>query len=356
MEIIIWIGLSQSLFEGILITTKKQQNVSDKILSAWLFLLGFSFLLIGINNEVLSQPLLTNPFLLFNPAFYLYIKSLTDRSFKIRWIQLLHLFPFLIFQIIILNKRVQLAYSSINFGEDKFAFTLAFISVTILSWLIYNTISLIIVHRHRKSLKNEFSTIEDNERIGWLLFITIFYVIFCFFLLTLGIYLYLTGSDLYLTQEIAYAVFLFLVYVLGYYGLKQKLIFRELPPAASIKYEKSVLMPGKKSEIKKKIIGLFQNDLPYLNPDFCLDLLAEQTGFPNHQITEVLNTEIKQNFFHLVNSYRVEEVKKHLKNKKNHYSIEAIGYECGFNSKSSYYTIFKKNTGKTPTEYRNSLL
>jgi AraC-like DNA-binding protein len=356
MEIIIWIGISQSLFEAILIATKKQQNTSDKILYVWLFLLGISFLLMGINSQLFKQPLLTNSFLIINPAFYLYIKSLTDREFKIKWIQLLHLFPFVFFQIIVFYKKLQLSYNSLNFGEDKLAFTLIYATVAILSWLIYNSISLIMVHRHRKSLKNEFSNIEDNDKIGWILFISIFYVCFCVFLFVFGLYNYLSGSDLQVTQKIAYSVFLFLAYVLGYYGLKQKRIFREQISGASTKYENSLLTPGKKSEIKRTIVNIFQSNHAYLNPDLCMDLLAEQSGFPKHQITEVLNTELKQNFFQFVNSYRVEEVKKHLENKNNQYSIEAIGFECGFNSKSSFYTIFKKFTGKTPTQYRNSLI
>ncbi|HEY6915810.1 MAG TPA: helix-turn-helix domain-containing protein, partial [Paludibacter sp.] len=61
---------------------------------------------------------------------------------------------------------------------------------------------------------------------------------------------------------------------------------------------------------------------------------------PKYQITEVLNTELGNNFFQFVNHYRVEAVKMMLSDPKNKYSIEAIGYECGFSSKSSFYTVF----------------
>jgi AraC-like DNA-binding protein len=66
----------------------------------------------------------------------------------------------------------------------------------------------------------------------------------------------------------------------------------------------------------------------------------------------VLNTSIGKNFFQFVNAYRVEEVKRMLVDPKNLYSIEAIGYECGFSSKSSFYKEFKRITGMTPAEYK----
>lgn len=66
--------------------------------------------------------------------------------------------------------------------------------------------------------------------------------------------------------------------------------------------------------------------------------------------------EIGKNFFQFVNSYRIEAVKKILLEPKLKYSIEAIGYECGFNSKSSFYTVFKNLTGETPVAFRKKAL
>ncbi|HSH52677.1 MAG TPA: hypothetical protein VK982_13210, partial [Bacteroidales bacterium] len=101
MEVLVWVGLSQSLFTAILISTKKHANVSDKILSTWLFMLAISFLLSGLEYQIFKQPMLSNSALIINPAFYLYIKSLTQQNFKIKWIQLLHLGPFIVIEIII---------------------------------------------------------------------------------------------------------------------------------------------------------------------------------------------------------------------------------------------------------------
>jgi AraC-like DNA-binding protein len=57
-----------------------------------------------------------------------------------------------------------------------------------------------------------------------------------------------------------------------------------------------------------------------------------------------------------VNEYRIEEVKKRMVDPAfKHLTILAIAYDAGFNSKSSFNTIFKQKTGMTPSEYLNSI-
>ncbi len=59
-----------------------------------------------------------------------------------------------------------------------------------------------------------------------------------------------------------------------------------------------------------------------------------------------------KNFSDFVNNYRIEEFKSKIQdpgNKK--YTILSIAMDCGFNSKSSFNTVFKKLTGQTPTQY-----
>ena len=112
---------------------------------------------------------------------------------------------------------------------------------------------------------------------------------------------------------------------------------------------------NKKQLIKEAVINYIETQKPYLNPEFSMSMLSEKTGFPKHQITEVLNTEIGKNFFKLINEYRIIEVKEQLKQNSGNFSIEGIGYDCGFNSKSSFFTVFKNFTGLTPQQYRDRM-
>jgi len=87
------------LFAAILMFTKRERSLSDKILSGWLTLLSIEFLTCGLDYEIFNQPLLSSSFLLFNPALFLYINSLTRPSFRLKWMQLLHLLPFVVFEL-----------------------------------------------------------------------------------------------------------------------------------------------------------------------------------------------------------------------------------------------------------------
>jgi AraC-like DNA-binding protein len=75
-----------------------------------------------------------------------------------------------------------------------------------------------------------------------------------------------------------------------------------------------------------------------------------------HNLSEILNTRLNQNFYDFINRYRVEEVKKRLsENDSGKFSLIAIAFDSGFNSKSSFNTIFKKLTGVTPSQFRNQM-
>jgi len=71
----------------------------------------------------------------------------------------------------------------------------------------------------------------------------------------------------------------------------------------------------------------------------------------NH-LSQVINQQSGKNFFKFINEYRVEEAKRLLTDQSTQkYTILAIAYDCGFNSKSSFNTIFKQYTGKTPSDF-----
>jgi AraC-like DNA-binding protein len=65
----------------------------------------------------------------------------------------------------------------------------------------------------------------------------------------------------------------------------------------------------------------------------------------------LLNDNLGKSFALFINEYRIEEA-KHLLKENNSFTLEAIGFEAGFSSKSTFYATFKKVTGQTPSEFK----
>ncbi len=353
MEIIAWIGFSQAVFSGLIIGTKKGRSVADNLLSAWLILMGIEFATYGIDLRVFGPPtLISNPFLLFNPALYMYSRALTDNNFSLRWSQLLHLLPYVVFEggAYLLGERRELTAFFENDATLWFRFTFA--AAAFLSWAIYPILSILTVHRHRMNLQNEFSTIDSYRRISWLLFVLSFNTLYWLSSLGIGIFNTYTGKAAFV-GIFNYTILLALNYILGFYGLKQEKVVTPEPDEGSEKYRRSRLRSDYKERVKQKLLALFDSEKPYLESELTVSAVAARLKVPRHVLTEVLNTSLGKNFYQFVNEYRVEAVKKMLADpKRRHLSIEALGFECGFNSKSTFFSVFKSITGRTPAAFK----
>ena len=91
----------------------------------------------------------------------------------------------------------------------------------------------------------------------------------------------------------------------------------------------------------------------YLNPKLNLKNVAKELGINYKYLSQVINTKYNCSFIHLINNYRIESAKLLLmQSDKTSNSIEQIGYMAGFQSKSAFYSNFKKHLGKTPVQFR----
>jgi AraC-like DNA-binding protein len=100
-----------------------------------------------------------------------------------------------------------------------------------------------------------------------------------------------------------------------------------------------------------------QLEKPHLDRTITLQTLAEKLAFTTHELSQLINEQLNKNFFEFINMYRIDEAKAKIKDEQfNHLTIAAIGYESGFNSISAFNAAFKKNTGITPSQYRQNQL
>jgi YesN/AraC family two-component response regulator len=96
-----------------------------------------------------------------------------------------------------------------------------------------------------------------------------------------------------------------------------------------------------------------KNNKPYIESDLTLNQLASQIAIRPRVLSQVINEMRGQNFYDFINHYRIEEASRLLTNPKDKkITVLEVLYEVGFNSKSSFNTLFKKYTGLTPSEFR----
>jgi len=357
----------------------KAKALSNYVLIMWLFLFLFNvvgFFLLdteafpfhGWKNVLLqlSDALV----FLHGPLFLLYTMTLTRPDFSFRWFYLFNLLPFIIVLTLILNESY--------YSESPYVPLLETI-LKICSLVLYIIPIYLQLLKHRKNVKNIFSNAEQKY-LGWL-FILSNAILLLWIVLFVSTVVNIIGTMGHLSYDgwiLKISTDVFLISIC-YFGVRQPALYDfeyQLPAkeqqenvleeidktnancgyeSGVVKYQKSGLLPDKADEIHKKVLLLMQIAKPYINDNLTLFSLSEMIQIPPNHLSQVINLKEEKNFFDFVNGYRVEEVKKIIRsNQLNHYTLLGIAFECGFSSKAAFNRAFKKFTGLTPSEFKNS--
>lgn len=130
------------------------------------------------------------------------------------------------------------------------------------------------------------------------------------------------------------------------------------------KKNESVLFNGKKYADKKikhteaqeliaQLVRLINTDEIYKDPNLKLPDLAARMNILPHKLSQLLNDNMGKSFTVFINEFRVAKAKELIKSNEK-VKLEAIGYDCGFNSKSTFYAAFKRLVGTTPAKFKES--
>lgn len=156
------------------------------------------------------------------------------------------------------------------------------------------------------------------------------------------------------------------IYWIGYQGffryvvLQDRIILRGAIKEMKPLEIKSIVKIEDSKKIKKQekvfndINAHILNNQNFLDPDISLEKVSKEVNIGSSQLSMLINQYGKNNFSDYINRLRVDQAKELLGDDSfRAYTIVAIGLECGFNSKSTFYTAFKKFTSQTPTQFRN---
>ena len=160
--------------------------------------------------------------------------------------------------------------------------------------------------------------------------------------------------------------YLFLVFYLGYFSMRQQEIYPY--KQKDVEEIREIIEEGTKNtriqrfseeelvSAKRKLLQVVESEKVFLDPNLGLPQLAAKVHMSTHDLSFLINEGFGENFFQFINRYRVEEAKVLLKSSKHkHLNILGIAYESGFRSKSTFNTTFKKLTGLSPSQFVQSM-
>jgi AraC-like DNA-binding protein len=301
-------------------------------------------------------------YFLLMPFLYLYIRSLCYENFHLKIAHLLHLTPFIVFVMFsflnyfVNHTSIQVALPLTlrqSIAGSEYWLHQAALHVQILSYLVA---SWIVLAGYRKRLKDMYSSIEriDLQWCNLLLagFATMWFLDLSNWILKIS---NLSSPDV---SRFTFTASLFInlafTLVVTYKGLAQSVSFSGIQGLP--KYAASRLTATDCDDISRRLTGLMETDKLYLSPSISLDDISEKLNIPARNLSQAIHVHFNQNFFDFINSYRIEEIKKRLRDERNrNFTLVAIAYDAGFNSKSVFNAAFKKRTGMTPKEYRRQL-
>ncbi|MCA1755909.1 MAG: helix-turn-helix domain-containing protein [Bacteroidales bacterium] len=389
IEPILYIGLSQTFFAGLLIATKKPVITANRLMAIFFFMLFLDLTLVLIKIKILT--FYSFPFIAFTygPILYLYIWFMVHPGRKFNLFNLLHFIPFVVFLIFSVVYRSEPVFTDLQgvfFVSDRFiSLRIVYVSAFFLSITIYSFLAFKLISKHQNNLLNSLSYRSPSVTLNWLKILSItFYVLFTLFFILGGIDLVIN----FLPFDPYYTIFPFIAlfsFIYSFKAVQQPAVLDvftdeekgkansndniapEISPAASDDQEPATVSPGKyyrsglkkeeADELLKDLIKYMESEKPYLDRDLTIHRLSSLVGIPKHYITQVLNENYNRNFFTFVNEYRVKEVINRLKDPANrNYTILAIAFDAGFNAKSSFNTIFKSITGHTPSDYKKRFI
>lgn len=126
-----------------------------------------------------------------------------------------------------------------------------------------------------------------------------------------------------------------------------------VPPAETAsRYARSGLTPAELAQIAADLERAVVDAQLHADSSLDLQTLSDRSGWPPSYISQALNQSLGRNFFEFVNGFRVAAAERCLADPADPRSVLDIAMACGFGSKSTFNTVFKRMTGVTPSEFR----
>lgn len=350
-------GIILSCFLALLLLLKKDKSTADRILCLWM---GIMAVHQGSNYLEVSKISYTYPHLLgigfalpllHGHMLYFYVQALL-RQKKLSWKNVLpHFIPFVTliglampFYQLPAAEKVQVF---LHQGAGYEWYMLTQLCLIVLSGFVYVFWSFRLIQRNQNQPTENLDALKV-QHLQWLKYLSLGLA---------GIWVLV----IFFNDQVIFGGVTTLVGLIGILGINQVPIFvgnfipvsLDPAPAPSLpRYAKSGLSASQSDALFEQLTQLMQKQEVYKNPELSLGELAELLSVHPNYLSQVINEKTEQNFYQYINKLRVEAfLQVAALPHKQHYSLLALAFECGFNSKSTFNKYFKMVTGETPSEY-----
>lgn len=363
LETISWICIALSIFLIIFMFLRKQK-IADGFICVWSVCVSLMSAQVFFKQifGITSWPVSLSLSIAIMVSMYLYSKYIIDTYSQFQKKDFLHYLPSFLILLYIL---ATLPNSGSRYQLRNNLFLFIFSQYFVISSIVYICLSFKNIVKFKRQLQDAYTYDREQLKLHWLIFVILFQAIYI--ILTIAIATFsLMGISFRISEIVLSVLNLIMVYVLNFGGIMQE----QLVMADSSNNNASSSQPVptlEKDKLKseesdqlmasaaKKLLSYIEENKSWRDSKLTINKLSEATGISKRHITKILNEYLGNNFYTLINNYRIEEAKTMLLDKAHeNQTFLAIAYECGFNSKTAFYTSFKKATGMTPTEYKGS--
>jgi len=376
-DVILLMTAMQCLFCFLLLSVTAFRN-NKSILFLALFLFAHSLIPInelmmwGADFKFIAREKF--PSLYFVPAIAYYIdgallflcfKSLVFKDFSLSKFDLLHLIPLLVYAIFIwstfYSQTQEQRLGMIN--SETFVYSANYVYMEFFSkWVrvFYGIGCYVLISRYSSLLQNTNSNME-KVHISWLRALVIsFLMVMVSETLLISAKISNVFTDFSFAQAqlsniglTGYYITFALVNLLVFTAVRYFGAFEQVsePIISQKTSEEEFLQPELAAQVDKGI----RKEKIYMEPDITLDSLAESLNIMPRDLSTLINRHFGINYYEFINRYRIEEAKRMLTSTEYiNTTITDIYLQVGFNSKSVFYTFFKKIEGITPTQFRQN--
>jgi len=363
INIITAIAIVQSIFLLIILIpeVKKSKSILYIVALLFVFLLDllsyFTYNTGFIKKFPIFQGIGEMTLFLYGPIIYLYVKQIRlKNNVNNKYIILLHFLPaFIVFVFLspFLFKDIGVSFIG-SLNNLPRLFKHHGLKVALVDFLIYYSHVLIYFYMTYKLLRRDsnYKNVRNKQkhklqRVLGIYVATGLVIILIFFIKP---FVNFSSNILY---QLVTAFFLFHIYGISYLIYQDKGFILRINELKKYK-TKQLLSTKYRAEKLSKLLHYFQIEKPFLDKKLNISKVASNLQMTSNSLSFIINEELNKRFNDFVNEYRINLAKTYLIDSSMEYlTIEAIAHEVGFNSKSTFNSVFKKITGMTPSEFKN---